>query len=42
MLIELISPIILFYFCYERYYKNEEPEEVEEGRRYPRLKFTEN
>jgi len=42
MLFELISPIILFYFCYERFYKDEEPEKVEEDRRYPRLKITEN
>ncbi len=42
MLFELISPIILFYFCYERFYKDEEDEKVEAGRRYPRLNFTEN
>ena len=42
MLFESISSIILFCFCYERFYKDEEPEKVEKARRYPRLKITEN
>jgi len=42
MLFESISTIFFFCFCYERFYKDEEPEKVEEGRRYPRLNFTEN
>jgi len=37
MLLESISTLIIFYFCYEQYYKDEEPEKVEEGRRYPIL-----
>jgi len=37
MLLESISSIIFFCVCYQQYYKNEEPETVVEGRRYPRL-----
>ncbi len=42
MLFESISTIFFFCFCYERFYKDEEPEKVEKDRRYPRLKITEN